>query len=115
MAYKTQAQWKADLDLNIDANGVQAITGTILNGNQTDQGDSIYWGQKRQARRISILSVQITFITFDDPMLNEFYQLQIRCYDSNGNNIDYQITNELATGFSIQPATDGFVDYFASI
>lgn len=41
------------------------------------------------------------------------YAIAIRCYDGDGNNIDYTVTNKAATGFKVTPASNGYIDYIA--
>ena len=41
------------------------------------------------------------------------YAIAIRCYDGDGNNIDYTVTSKAATGFTVTPASNGYVDYIA--
>lgn len=114
MPYKTHEQWKGDLDLNIDANGTQAITGTILNSNQTDQGDSIYWGEHRVGNGIPVVAAG-TNILFGTAFANNAnFALHISCYDAQGNNVDFQRLNVTLSGFRVVPAVDAFVDYSAN-
>lgn len=114
MAYKTYAQWKADLDANINTNGIQGILGATLNTNQTNQADSIYWGEKDVATGVAVSSSGTTI-----PLLNAIehagnYALIVRCYDASGNNIDFTITDKGLTSFKVTPATDGFIDYIVN-
>jgi len=51
-----------------------------------------------------------TAITFDT-WGGTGYAIVIRCYDSDGDNIDYTITAKGNDTFTVTPAQDGYVDY----
>jgi len=68
-------------------------------------------GSIKKATGVAVVSTG-TAIVFTVPFASTNYAIaSIRCYDAGGNNIDYMITNKLATGFTITPAINGFLDY----
>jgi len=43
------------------------------------------------------------------------YRVVIRCFDSNGDNVDFALTGKATTGFTITPAVNATVEYIAII
>ncbi len=114
MAITTQAQWKLDIDRDINTNGQQRITGAITNARLTDLSDSVLWGELRTARNVAVAAVGST-VNFQQPMRGNTYVLLIRCYNATGEAIGYEVDPSRTTvsGFNIIPAQDGFIDYIA--
>jgi hypothetical protein len=100
---------------NVNTNGIQAITGAILNQLFLDLYESIFFGTKAEARNVAIsdAGTDITFATAFPA--GATYKLLIRAYDTAGDEVACTIDPALQTvaGFHIVPATDGILDYVA--
>jgi len=120
MAIKTETQLLAFLDANIDTNGVNAITGAILNtmlrdmiesllnkiSDATDLATNIY---RTGSEAITTSETQITFTS---DIGTTSYRVVIE--DLNGVGFE-NITDKQTTGFKITGLTNGTIDYFAFI
>jgi hypothetical protein len=112
---KTKAALISQLNANINTNGIQAITGAVLNTFFNDLIESIFFGTKQEARHVAV-STAGSVITFPESFpAAATYKLIVRCYDANGDSVDAQIDPDLQeiTHFHILPAADGFIDYVA--
>jgi len=117
MAIKTKAQLKAFNDANIDANGVNAITGPLHNTmnediidsfvNVADDALSIVTNVYRSD--LATIGTTSTQVTFSSALPSANYQIVI--VDPNGIGTE-KPTNELATGFKIKGLTAGDIIYF---
>lgn len=114
MANVTEAQWKLDIDRDINTNGQQRITGLIMNNRLTDLKDSVIWGEVRRGRHEQV-SAAGTRINFNPAMRTTNYTLIVRCYNAAGESTGYEIppTQQTVSGFQVIPAQDGFLDYLA--
>ena len=117
MPQRTTAQLKSFNDANIDANGVNAITGPIHNTMNEDIIDSMV---NKSTDSLSIVTnvyrsdlatigTTSTQITFSTPLANANYQIVI--VDPNGIGTE-KPTSKLATGFKIKGLTTGDIIYF---
>jgi hypothetical protein len=123
MAQKNKTQLAA-ANAAIDTNGVNAITGAIHHGMNEDMIDSMpsytdnanMLRQQEAKSNAAIVSASTNTITFDTVIgtTGYSYALYVNCYDTDGNNIDYQITNRLSTGFSIGVPVNCKLDYIAT-
>jgi len=111
---KSKAELKADINAKITANGIQAITGTMLNGILIDMVDSSLFAIMQQGIDIA-LTTTATAVVFPAAMSSADYSLGIMAFDGLGNPIDYAITNKLDTGFTIQGAVSGTFNWKAMI
>jgi len=64
---------------------------------------------------LSLVGEESTPITFDNELgsSGSAYSLLISCYDSIGNNVDYNITSRTSAGFTIISSANCFFDYMA--
>jgi len=112
---KTKGALITWLDTYIDTNGVQSITGAILNTFLNDLIESIFFGTYQAARNVAISDTGTT-VTFDTAFpTGATYKLLIRCYDAAGDEVICTIDPALQTitNFHILPATDAILDYVA--
>jgi hypothetical protein len=78
--------------------------------------------EKRAGKGVAVEAMKSNVITFKnrsdvaDPFpANTVYSISaIRCYDADGNNIDYKITAQDIDDFTIFPVEDGFLDYLCT-
>lgn len=117
MAVKTKTQLRAFNDANIDANGINAITGPIHNTMNKDIIDSmvntvsdplsivtnVY---RSESEAITTSETQITFST---PLASNLYQVVI--FDPSGIGFE-DINDEQTTGFKITGLSNGTIIYF---
>ena len=116
MAVKTKAQLKAFNDANIDANGVNAITGPIHNTMNEDIIDSfvniasdplsIVTNVYRSASEA--ITTSETQITFSSPLASNLYQIGI--FDNNGIGFEEPFDKQ-TTGFKIKGLSNGTIIY----
>ena len=117
MAVKTKAQLKAFNDANIDANGVNAITGPIHNTMNEDIIDSfvntasdplsIVTNVYRSAS--AAITTSQTQITFSTALASNLYEVVI--FDEVGIGFE-NITDIQTTGFKITALSNGTIIYF---
>jgi len=114
MAKKTKAAYDSWVDSFINTNGVQGITGALMNTALIDLSDSIFFGERREGKGEVIAAVG-TVIVFATPMTTDQYVVLVRPYDSLGDFIEWKVDPTLMTanGFTIVPAADGLLDYHA--
>jgi hypothetical protein len=112
MAEMTNQAFESWVDSNINTNGTRAITGALLNEALTNISNSLYFAlTKTKAEQVNEHMSNI--ITFDVPFsAGSTYQLIVRAFDSNGNNVDYQIISQDVTGFVVAVSVDCTIHYF---
>ena len=54
-----------------------------------------------------------TVVNFLQSMTTAGYSLVIRCYDDDGNNVDFQLLAQTINGFTILPTEDCICDFTA--
>jgi len=54
-----------------------------------------------------------TAISFNSELSSINYAVGIRCYDGDGNNVDYALTNKAVGGFKITPVINSTIEYIA--
>ncbi len=54
-----------------------------------------------------------TAISFSSVLTGVGYGVLIRCFDSNGNNVDFELTNKAIGGFTIKSAINATIEYIA--
>jgi hypothetical protein len=108
------------INTNINTNGIRGITGAKLNTAFIDLINFVR-AEKRLDKGIAVTENASNVITFCnridavDPFPNDTtYGLILRCYDADGNNVDYKVFDMTVDGFKISPASDGFIDYLAT-
>jgi len=108
------------INTNINTNGIRGITGALLNTAFINL-IAFVRAEKRTDKGIEVIESASNVITFcnrsdaADPFPNDTtYGLILRCYDADGNNIDYTVFDMTVDGFKITPAADGFIDYLAT-
>lgn len=112
--YQSKQQYQTDVNLRINTNGQGQITGAILNEILINQSDSVMWGIAQQANAVAISDTP-QIITFAVSMPSTQYALMIRCYDAQGDPVDYRITGVLTTSFTITGAVaGGIIDWRAT-
>lgn len=112
MAQINYQSWKLDLDTKIYENTNGEVTATNVNQILTDLGSNVLWSIAMQSTQaITTTPVAVVFTT---PMPSAVFQLNIRCYDADGENVDYTITDVTVNGFTVTGATAGFIDYLAT-
>lgn len=118
MAVRTTAQLKAFLTANINTNGVNAITGALLNtmledmidsllnkiSDSTDIATAIY----RSGTQVLVKDVEAQ-ITFSSDIGTTSYRVIIA--DPNGVGTE-NITDKQTTGFKITGLTNGTITFF---
>ena len=114
MAKTDITTWKAYVNANINTNGVNAITGAIMNKALIDICDSVIWGMAQQGFELAVTTSPLV-VTFPVAFDSADYTLLIRAYDGAGNPIDYMISNVLATSFTITGAVSGLIDWRATL
>ena len=74
------------------------------------------WGQERKQKGVTVNAAGTT-INFPQALSSVNYILVARVYDTNGQAIGYTIdpARQTNTGFHVQPAQDGLIDYIAKI
>lgn len=114
MAKKTKGAFDSWIDSFINTNGVQGITGALMNAAFRDLSDSIFWGERREERNV-VMNKAGTAVVFSTPMTNDQYTLIVRTHDTSGDYIEWRIDPALMTaaGFTVVPASDGFISYHA--
>ena len=121
MAVTTLSGFQAFVNTNINTNGVNSITGALLNQAINYIADTLLWAEQRRGRAEEIESGRTNDVLYvnDAGDSNPFVSdtkvalAGIRCYDSGGNNVDYQITAVDHEKFTIEPADDAYIDYVA--
>ena len=117
MAVRTTAQLKAFLTANIDTNGVNAITGALLNTMLEDMIDSLLnkisdatdLATKIYRSGSKAITTSQTQITFSSDIGTTSYRVIIE--DPNG--IGWEnITDKQTTGFKITGLTNGTITFF---
>lgn len=116
MATRTKSQLKAFNDANIDANGVNAITGPIHNTMNEDIIDS-YVNTSDDALSIvtnvyratsEAITTSNTQITFSTPLASNLYEIGI--FDNNGIGFEEPFDKQ-TTGFKIKGLSNGTIIY----
>ena len=118
MALKTTAQLKAFADANIDTNGVNSITGALMNTMLTDIIDSMVNKSTDSGELATniyrsgskLLTTSPTQITFSTALSSNSYRVVIE--DPNGVGWE-NITDKQTTGFKITGLTAGTITFFA--
>lgn len=117
MAVRTTAQLKTFLTANIDTNGVNAITGALLNTmledmidsllNKISDGTDLATAIYRSGSKA--ITTSQTQITFSSDIGTTSYRVIIE--DPNGVGWE-NITDKQTTGFKITGLTDGTITFF---
>ena len=112
---KTKGALITWLDTYIKTNGVQAITGAILNQFLNDLIESIFFGTKQEGRGVAVAAAGATISFATAFPAGATYKLLIRVYDANGDAVDATIdpAQQTVNGFHIKPSTDAILDYVA--
>jgi len=112
MAKLAKSAWDAYVNAEITTNGVQHITGAIMNKALRDLSDSILWGDYVISKN-NVISATGSTIVFPAPLANNNYTLVCRTFDATGQAVGYTVDplSMSITGFHITPAVDGLLDY----
>src|SRR3990167_4888104 len=117
MAIKSKADLKVWLDANINTNGVNAITGAIMNTFLTDVVDSFVNSITDSLKIVTnvyrsgtkAITTAVTTVTFSSPMPAATYDVIIE--DPNG--VGWKdITDKTVNSFKITGLSSGVITYF---
>jgi hypothetical protein len=120
MAVTTLSAFQSFIDTNINTNGVNSITGALLNQALNYISDTLLWAEQRRGYAVEITARSNDVYYTDDADDNDPFVTDtkvalagLRCYDGDGNNVDYQVTAVDHEKFTIEPADDAYIDYVA--
>ena len=122
MAETTLTAFKAYLTASVNTNGVNSITGAILNTAFNYIADTLLWAPQRRAQAVEGRAISANDIYFvndagdNSPFAADTKVIMagVRCYDTSGNNVDFQITAVDNEKFTIEVADDCSIDYVAT-
>lgn len=113
---QTNAEAITWFNTNVNTNGIQGITGAILNEGFNNLVYSVLLADTRRGRNISLTAGVSNVITFDTPFAaGAVYTIIPFVRDSSGNRIDETvvITNQTITQFTCALSVTGKLDYVA--
>jgi len=93
----------------LTTNGTAASWATVTSSTSSSNVET--------ASNIESLSAGTNLVTFTEPLTSNDYDLQVRCYNVQGDNINYRLPSNLKTtdGFTISVAAACIIEYRASV
>jgi len=116
VVYVTQSYMSGSTIFGDTQDDIHQFTGSVSITGSLDLNDiNIY--TELNSTRVGSGSVASgsTAINFSSALPSTNYSTNIRCFDGSGNNIDYALTNKLASGFTITPVIDCTIEYISII